>query len=323
MSKARSGCSGLVAFLFLACAFVAIYHWPKYLDANGSQATGTLVEKRESVRVHWDVWYRRFEIIAAFAVPGQPVEHRAICDVDEQTYDSLHPGNRVSVHYLPNFLNQPFIPATHLSPCTSAASINWNASVIRNLAIAFAILLVILFLWRILRIGIAGLLLIPWACLIFVYIAIPRLEPAPTQPVHGKATIWNIVTISRLLSDSESRGIALQHRYQIVELKFTPPGMDTPVVAVDKIDLNSVRNLAKDQTVEIVYDSAHPRIARIVGGTRLFRGQALTTVLLTAGALFVLLIAVALLRWFFRLLAPNRASRAVKLAGAVRRPRRR
>jgi hypothetical protein len=198
-----------------------------------------------------------------------------------------------------------------------------DASVIRNLAIAFAVLLAILFLWRIMRIGIAGLLLIPWAFLLFVYIAIPRVEPAPAQPLPGKAAIWNIVSVTRLFSQSESRGILLQHPYQIVELKFTPPGMDTPVVAVDKIDRNSVPNLAKDQTVDIVYDTANPRIARMQGGTRLFPEHAFATVLLTGGVLFALLLALALVRWFFRLLIPNRAGRALRGNAALRRQRRR
>jgi hypothetical protein len=322
MGKTRSGCSGLLAFFFLICAFVVIYNWPKYLDANGSQAPGTLVEKRESVRIHAGVWYRRFEIIAAFKVPGQTLEHRAICDVDEQTYDSLHAGNRVSVHYFPNFLNQPFIPATHLSPCSPAATLNLNASVIRNLVIAFAVLLAILFLWRILRIRIAALLLIPWACLLFAYITIPRVEPTPTEPRSAKATIQSVDTITNLLA-TDRRGFPLQHPYQIVRLKFIPPGMDTPVVSIDKIDLNSVPNLAKDQTVDIVYDAANPRIARIQGGTRLFPEHAFTTVLLTGGVLFALFLALAVVRWFFRLLIPNRAGRVGRVNAALRRQRRR
>jgi hypothetical protein len=50
-------------FLFLISVFVVIYNWRKYVDANGDQAAGTIVEKRESVSIHTDVWYRRFEVI--------------------------------------------------------------------------------------------------------------------------------------------------------------------------------------------------------------------------------------------------------------------
>lgn len=79
-----------------------------------------------------------------------------ICDVEQRTYDSLHAGDRVTVHYFPTLLQQPFIPATHLSPCTPAANFGSNPDLYRRLVIVFGSLLAILFVWLLLRIRLAA-----------------------------------------------------------------------------------------------------------------------------------------------------------------------
>src|SRR5580704_18822087 len=115
----------------------AIIGWPIYLETAGTPASAAITEKRESVSIEYDEWFRRFQVMAAYSIPGQPVQHRAICDVDEKTYDSLHPGNVVVVHYFRNLLNQPFLPATYLSPCSNFASISVNSRVFVPLALIF------------------------------------------------------------------------------------------------------------------------------------------------------------------------------------------
>ena len=297
----RGGCSGLIAAGFFVCAFAGILFWPKYVDANGGVAPGVISQKNESVRIHYGEWYRSFEIIATYEISGQRFEHRAGCNVDEGTYDSLHVGNGVTVHYLLNMLSQPFFPVTHLSPCSTLASVNANPAVMTNLAVAFAALLVILFLWRVVRVRLAGWLLIPWAGVFFFYFCMPRLEPAPDQPRPAKAMVQSIDKITNLLETDDSRGISLQHPYEIVRFKFSPEGMDTPVVGVDKIDAGSIPNLKENQTVDVFYDAGHPRIARLQGGTRLFPGQARTTVLLTCGAIMGFLLVLGMVGWLLRL----------------------
>ena len=91
MRKSRAGgcsggCSALLGILFLGCLGAAIFFWPTFIDANGTPASATISEKRETVRIHYGDWYRRFQIIAAYAIPGQPMERHAICDVDQKTY---------------------------------------------------------------------------------------------------------------------------------------------------------------------------------------------------------------------------------------------
>jgi hypothetical protein len=306
MPARRSGCSGVGVLLLFCFAVFAVIGWPIYLDTHGAAATGVLIEKRESVRIHYDEWFRRFEILAAYSIPGQPLEHRAICDVEEKTFDSLHGGDRVTVHYFANLLNQPFLPATHISPCTVKASIGSNPWLMRHVAAAVVSLLVILFLWKVLRIRIAAWLLLPWFCLMFAYLGLPRVEPQPMQPVPATATVDRVVTITTLGGANTRRSMVLPHPYQIVLLKYVPAGMDKAVVAVDKVDAGSAQDLKEGQSASIVYDRASPRIARLQQGTRLFPGQALTTVTLCCIAVVVLIALVAAVGGFFRLMRRGR-----------------
>ena len=94
----RFGCSGILAFLFLAGLVFVFYKWSSFIDANGVASTASITEKRETVREHFGDWFRQFEIVAAFPAPGSPLERHAVCDVEQRTYDSLHPGDRVTVH---------------------------------------------------------------------------------------------------------------------------------------------------------------------------------------------------------------------------------
>ncbi len=300
--RVRSGCSGLGALIFLFLAVGAIIGWPIYLDTHGSAAPAVITEKVESVRIEYAEWFRRFEVMAAYSIPGQPLQHRASCDVDEKTYDSLHPGNTVQVHYFARLLNQPFLPATHLSPCSTSASISWNPAVMHPLLVSFICLLAILFLWRVLRIRTAVWLMLPLFCWSFAYLGLPRVEPEPQHPVPGTATIDTVRTVTTLGDTHTAKSIPLQYPYQIMRLKFVPPGMDTAVIAIDKVDVGSVPNLKEGQSAKIVYDAEHPRIARLQQGTRLFPGHALTTVTLWCVAFAVLVAIAGVVGGFFRLL---------------------
>jgi len=278
------------------------FAWPAYLESAGSAAPGVITEKLESVRVEYTDWFRRFQVMAAYSIPGQPVQHRAICDVSEKTYDSIHVGNAVVVHYFGGLLNQPFIPATHFSLCSNFASSGLRSSVVRHLVIAFVALLAILFLWRVLRIRIAMWLLLPWLCLSFAYLGVPHVEPEPEHPVSATAIVDSVTTITTLGATSNDESIPLPHPYQIVLLKFVPPGMDTAVTVVDKIDVGSVPNLKEGQSADIIYDREHPRFARLQSGTRLFPGRTLKLVILCSIASIGLVAIAAGIGGFFRLI---------------------
>jgi hypothetical protein len=82
--------------------------------------------------------------------------------------------------------------------------------------------------------------------------------------------------------------------------------MDTAAIAIDKVDLGSVPNLQQGQSANIVYEAAHPRIARLQQGTRLFPGHAQTEVILCCFAFAVLVAIAAAIKGFFRLIRRNR-----------------
>ena len=320
-SRGGGGCSALLGILFLGCLGTAIFLWPTFVDINGAHTGAAISEKRETVRIHYGDWYRRFQILAAYRIPGQPVERHAICDVDQKTYDSLHVDNQVTVHYLPSLLDQPFISATHISPCTSLASVNLNPSIIPKLVIALVSLLAILFTGAILRARrLRAVLLFLWFFLVVAYFVTPRTEPTPSEPRSAQATVQTIDTITSI-PDSSRHSITLSHPFQIVRLQFTPPGMDSPVTAIDKIDLNSIPNLQAGQTVDISYDAANPRIAALRGGTRLFPQHFALLLLLLGAVILGLFFVLAVIRFVFRpVVSP--LSRIARFGGSLRQQNR-
>jgi hypothetical protein len=306
--KSRFGFSRIFSFVVLAGLAYGFYQWPAFVDAKGSTATGSVTEKRETVRVNFGTWYRRFEIIAAFQTPGSPFVHHAQCDVTQPIYESLHAGDQVAVHYFPTLLQQPFIPATHLGPCTPAGNFGSNPALYRRLTLVFGSLAAILFAWLVLRIQIAGWLLVPWFGFFIVYAVVPRAQPAPVRPLSARATVRSVTTVDTLISGSTSARhysppLKLDHPFQLVQLEFIPARASEPVVALDSVDLNSIAGLAPKQMVDIDYDEDNPRIARIHGGTRHFPEQALRQLMTMYGAMAALLAALFL----FRRLRPRRS----------------
>lgn len=318
--RPRRGHPLLGLFLLLGIGFAAIAGWPMYLDSYGTQTRGVITEKLETVRVTYGEWFRRFQIVAAYRLPGLSTERHAICDVDEKTFDSLHKGNTVSVHYVPGLLQQPFVSAAHLSPCSPGASISWNPAVMRSVIIAGIAFIGILFLWRVLRIRLAAWLLVPWLALSVAALCLPRTEPVPRHQVPATATVTGITNVTTL-GGAGRDAIELSHPYQVVRLQFTPPGSDAPVVAVDKIDTGSLPNLQEGHAVPIVYEQDHPRIASLQGGTRLFPGRALRMVVLLCLVFIVLVSLASFAGWLFRLLIGNPVARAARMNSGIGRGR--
>ena len=278
--KRGCGCSPIV--VLIPVAIFAAFVWPVVLNSIGTPANGVVSEKFENIKVEYGDWFRHFQVTGTYSIPGQPVEHRAVCDVDQKTYDSLRIGGPIGVRYLRNLPPQPFLTTARMAPC-SLVGISMGPSVWR-LICAGAALAAVLIIWLVLRVRLAIWLLPIWVCFAFVYLGMPRVEPAPRQPVPTTATVANITTIDTIWETSKSDGIPLQHAYQVVELRFLPNGMDAPVVAVDRID-DDTSDLKKGQSVAIAYDAGNPRIARVQEATRRFPEQAWMTVMLWGAGL--------------------------------------
>jgi hypothetical protein len=120
---------------------------------------------------------------------------------------------------------------------------------------------------------------------------------------------------------ADGRSIPLTRPYQIISLEYTPEGMDRPVVAVDKIDLNSIPDLHENQLLDIDYDPANPRIARLHAGTRTFPERAVGIVLLLCAAFLVLFLIFFAFRTVWRTFFGQPLERAARIGAMLRRRR--
>jgi len=302
MSKRKSGCGCSPVALLIPIAVFAALAWPIVLDRIGAGANGVVSDKFESINVEYGDWFRHFQVTGTYSVPGQAMPHRAVCDVDESTYDSLRIGGPVGVRYLRSFPIQPFLTTARLSPC-SVVGISMGPSVWR-LIYAGTMLAAVLFIWLALRVRFAIWLLPAWVCFAFVYLGMPRVEPEPRQPVPATASVVGITTIDALWATPDTDGIPLRHPYDLVRLRFTPLGKDAPVVAVDKID-DDTSSLKVGQNVAIAYDAANPRIARVQDATRRFPQQAWLEVMLCCAAIAVLGVLALGARGLWRMIRRN------------------
>jgi hypothetical protein len=281
--------------LILGFLCLIAYRWDSFIVSSGTSAPGSISEKRETVRVYFADWFKRLEIVVAFRAPGYPYERHAVCDVDQETYDALHVGSPVTVHFLPALLGQPFLPSTRISVCPSLLMFASNSNLYRTFFYLIGSLALILVIAFVLRLRRATWLLVPWSAFFVVYGICPHAEPAPLQSRPAQAVVRNITTVDTIIEGGDTRSysmpIKLAHPYHIVELQFTPAERSEPVVAVDAIDQDSLPNLKPGQFVNIEYDRANPRVVRIPGATRQFEHQALHQIGLEYGfALVVLLL---------------------------------
>jgi hypothetical protein len=287
----RKGCFSFLISGFFAIVFATVFASNLYLDTVGTLTTGTVYAKREMIWVHYGDWSRDLEVLATYYRNGEPFPSRTGCQVTEETYDSLRVGSPVAVRYLPSraLRDQPFIPASRLADCTVYTAFKRRSAQIGKWGAIVGAFVALVLLWRLLKIRLAGWLALCYAGVIFAYIAIPNTEPVPVHARSATATVQNVTTISTMLEGDNNEGIDLAHPYQIVELSFKPDGVNDSVVAVDKIDLDSVPGLQKGSTVPITYDALRPRIARLNGGTRSFPAHAVMTAALCFAAFLGLL----------------------------------
>jgi hypothetical protein len=265
------------AFLVLGWFCVIAYNWDDWLDHSGVSVAGTVTDKRETVRTNYADWFRRFEVVAAFHAPGSPIEHSLICDVDQPTFDSLRIGQQVTVHVVPGLLFQPFVPSSHLSICPKWVIFGFNSELYRRSLFLYGSLALILVAGLLLRMRRVLWLLFPWSAFFVFYGICPHAEPAPLHPQQTTAVVTHVTTVTTLLESGahdSTPPLRLSHPYQLVQMTFTPAGRTDPVLALDTIDLNSAPNAQEGRTINIEYDPANPRVARIPLATRNFPQQA-------------------------------------------------
>jgi hypothetical protein len=292
--------SKLIALAILCAGLFMAFGWPLYVDRVGTAASGVIDEKREDVAVWYDEWYRHFEIRASYPIAGGRFPSRTNCNVDEKTFDSLHVGDPIAVHYIAPLSVQPFVRADHLAPCSPLAIINFSSSITWRLIIAFIPLVAICFLRRLLPGRLVAWLLLIWLS-VAVYLLLPHVEPEPARPVAATAQVDGVNLVNALeLSERRQNDIPLLQPFEIVRLRFLPRESSAPVTAVDKVDRGSVADLKSGKTVAITYDVQNPRIARLQQGTRRFAAKTRMEMLVLGAAVILLAMLPLAFRWVFK-----------------------
>jgi hypothetical protein len=108
-----------------------------------------------------------------------------------------------------------------------------------------------------------------------LYARIPQPTPAPSAFSHEAiAIVRQIQSVDYIWSDSEDSGQWVPQPFQLADLEFTPAGANTPIHAIDRIDLNSLPELRDGARVRVSYSSSNPRSAQIIGGSRSYAEKA-------------------------------------------------
>jgi hypothetical protein len=257
-----------------------------WLDRRGEVTTARVASKQEEITVKqvpaggWIRWYRvGVEFVTRDAGLGM-----ATVTLPQARYDALHPGDSIQVRYL------PFFPL--LARVADRSTGHAVLDVARHFAddpwlLPFLLWLVggFVALWIASRVATVAIVVagLAWMALAFP-LEFPAPRPLPAAPVEATARVTAVTLVtkaparttarrsraSRSMSESVRR---LAMPYEVVQLRFAPPGLPDSVVAVDAVDSASVAGLTAGAIVPIAYDPRSPREARMTLGSRTYRDR--------------------------------------------------
>jgi hypothetical protein len=300
---------GLTLVAQLLTPVALLYAASLYLDVAGYVAQARVASTEEEISYPSGSpsipgnWSRSFWATVKFNAPDGPRE--APLWIDEKTFDALRPGAAITVRYLPWL---PFIarPAEQ----STLAFVPW-----RWLAIGFLVVGVALALRRLLRPAppwVKALLVLSsiGAVVVTLVFPTPWLTPLDPPVLTTIAEVRQVREVTRSFVSGRTTGfVPAPQPWNPVELRFVPQGRDTPVIAVDGVDIGSVPGLQSGARVPVSYNASNPRDARLAGA-RSYRWRewgelaelALAAVVVTGG---FLLLGKAAGAWWRRML--NRA----------------
>jgi hypothetical protein len=140
---------------------------------------------------------------------------------------------------------------------------------------AFIIFPMLFWAWRLKRKSLYGWLFlgsIPFSAT-FVYFDIPQPTELPANPRQSMAIVRQVRVVDEIWTNygkdaEDAGGQHIRQPFQMIDLEFTPDSSSDSRHVLDRVDVNGVPGLREGATTQIVYSSADPEIARIVGGTR-------------------------------------------------------
>lgn len=228
-----------------------------------SATTGEAVVERKDERITYGTqipggWNRSYWATVRIAASDGPTP--SLLWLGEATFDALHPDVRVAVHYWPAFPHLGRLAGESTTAWVPWTWLAWAAGVIalgrgvwHALASRPAIRVVLAF------VAVAGGV---------VWWVFPTPWDAPlAQPVvDGTAEVRQVRDVTRAFVSGRRTGhIDAPQPWQLVELQFVPEGRTEPVIAIDGVDLGSVRGLTVGARVPIRYRADAPREARLHG----------------------------------------------------------
>jgi hypothetical protein len=284
MPRRRRRTSRLSLFYFMVISGLLL-GGSLWLDRRGELASATVKSKSEEItvqRVPQGGWFRWHRLGVEFDT-RDGARGMATVNVPQPRFDALHPGDTIQVRYFPAF------------PLLARASDRSTGLALRDAAVHFGTdpFLVRMILWLVVgaaalwiasRLGTPAVVVVglAWIALAFP-LQFPSPPPLRTVSVEGSAKVTAVTLITKAPARSGSRRRGRTGRslgessrrlampYEVVQLRFAPPGRPDSIVAVDAVDSASVAGLAVGAILPIRYDPAAPREARLAEGARTFR----------------------------------------------------
>ncbi|HYC33432.1 MAG TPA: hypothetical protein VEB59_14185 [Gemmatimonadales bacterium] len=283
MPKRRRRVSRLSLFYFFVTAGLLV-GGSIWLDRRGELATARVTSKNEEItvqRVPQGGWFRWHRLGVEFDT-RDGATGMATVTVPEERYDAIHPGDTILVRYVPFFplLARAADRSTGLAMRDAATHFGADLFLTRLILWLAAGAVA---LWVASRIG-TPLVVVVGLAWIAVAFPLQFPSPPPLRPlgVEGSARVTSVTLITKAPARRTARrrragrGFGESTRrlampYQVVQLRFTLPGQQDSIVAVDAVDSASVAGLVVGEVLAIRYDPLAPREARLSEGTRTFR----------------------------------------------------
>jgi hypothetical protein len=295
--------AALVAGALLAASF--------YLDSAGRLVTGRVDMHNEAIAINrqgdWE-YDRRIEL--RYRLDGAPIaevpsanESATSLRPASQQFDQLWAGGNVELRVLPLYRSLALV---RLADTNTFDAIPW-----RIVAMFVGGLLLLWAVSRMLRSNVGGVIVVVLAVILGfgtpLVLGFQRGQASAdltARPLRATAEVVEVTRITevdpfpcpnsgRSRCERHDTMFKVAQPYDIVQLRFTPQGAASPLVAVDAVDVDAARSYPPGESIEIAYAPADPRAALIPGSAH---GHYLRNAVGLAGIIggFTLLIAVLL-----------------------------
>jgi hypothetical protein len=243
-----------------------------FLDAQPT-IPALIIDKHEVTDTQPDgTWEHQFRVVTQFTVPGAGEPRTEDLSAEEELYDSLGIGDEVEVRF---WDAGGWFEFARLAS-RSTFSILWGSGALVFPSLIAGVVLVGLVIAKktdsntngiFAGMGMIVLIVLAWQMAGVWWAMLPLGGPQAT----AVATIRDIdlYTEVRSSENDEDETVLIQP-FELIEVTFVPEDWQDPVVALDRVDADSIPSLEIGGTVPIVYQTDSPRQIRIQEGERTY-----------------------------------------------------